>query len=360
MRKSVIISIAAAAICLLGLGACTKDFTGRTIRFRASTRPYAPATRTSYSGATYNSGSSVYERIDWSDGDVVVLAMKNNDVAMATQQYKVNTISVAGVNSKTGLEPYGSDNGLTWGQGTHDFWSGYPASNVTVGDHSLQATIPSSQVVTYSRKANNISIFNPDMSNAFMVAGLQDVPADSGINLDYYPGFTCFDFTVGANDNTTITSFEMETGTYEIETASIMPIAGIAKANFDATDNMSFSFQTIGTTSNSIGLVFHDDKDASYNPIISTSTSMNFKVFALPKDITGVRIKFNLSDGTNKSLRLKQVNTTTQDKEWITFPAAAKINITGLLVPGAVWYINFDYPRQEQWIVHPDIEIGVE
>ena len=360
MRKSVIISIAAVAVCLLGVIACTKDFTGRTIRFRASTRPGSPVTRTSYSGATYGSGSSVYERIDWSDGDVIVLAMKNNDVAMASQQYKVNAITVAGVNSKTGLEPYGSQNGLTWGEGTHDFWAGYPASKVTVGDHTLQATIPSSQVVSYSKKANNSLIFNPDMTNAFMVAGLQDVPTDSGINLDFYPAYTCFDFTVGANDNTTITSFVMETNSYEIETASIMPLAGVAKATFDAAGNMSFSFQTIGTTSNTVSLVFHDDKDASYNPIISTSTSMNFKVFALPQDITGVRIVFNLSDGTTKSLRLKQVNPSTLDKEWITFPATAKINITGLLVPGAVWYINFDYPRQEQWIVHPDIEIGVE
>ena len=81
---------------------------------------------------------------------------------------------------------------------------------------------------------------------------------------------------------------------------------------------------------------------------------MNFKVFALPQDLTGIRITFYFAGGTTKSLRLKQ------NDNWITFPATAKVNITGLLVPGADWYINFDYPREEQWIVHPDIEIGVE
>ena len=348
-------SIAAAAVCLLGLSSCTKDLTGRTIRFSARTRPAAPVTKTVYSGETYSGpGSTTYERIDWIPGDIIVLAMKNNDVAMETQEYSVNTIKVSGVNSKTDLEPYGSENGLTWGTGTHDFWSGYPASNVTVGDHSMSATIPSSQVVTYNRKANDILYFDPDMSDAFMVAGIQAPQDDDGINLDFYPAFTTFEFTVGANDNTTITSFEMETSTYETETAAIMPLAGVAKATFDPLSSMSFSYSVTGSSSNSVSVVFHDDKDAPYNPIISTTTSMNFKVFAVPQDITGVRITFNLSDGTHKSLRLKQNNA------WITFPATAKIQITGLLVPGAVWYINFDYPRQEQWISHPDIEIGVE
>lgn len=354
-NNSAFISIAAAAACLLGLAGCTKDYTGRTIRFRASTRPEAPVTKTSYSGATYDGGGSkTYERIDWSDGDIIVLAMKNSDVARETQEYAVKTITVSGVNSKTNLEPHGSENGLTWGTGTHDFWSGYPASKVTVGDHTLSAVIPSSQVVTYSKKASDTFYFNPDMSNAFMVAGLQSVPDNNGINLDFYPAFTCFEFTVGANDNTTITGFELETSTYETETAASMPVAGTAVATFDPANNMSLSYAAAGTTSNTIGVVFHDDNDATYNPIISTTTSMNFKVFALPRDITGVRITFHLSDGTSKSLRLKQ------NDQWITFPARAKVQISGLAVPGSVWYIKFDYPRQEQWIVHQDIEIGVE
>lgn len=352
--NKVIINIAAAAVCLLGFSGCAKDLSGLTIRFNARTRPEAPVTKTTYSGETYNTGSKTYERIDWSDGDIIVLAMKNNDTPMASQEYSVHTISPQGVNSKTDLVPYGAENGLTWGAGTHDFWAGYPASKVTVGDHSLTATIPSSQVVTYNRKASNTVIFNSDMSNAFMVAGLQCMPETSGINLDFYPGFTTFDFTVGANDNITIKSFEMETATYEAETSTSMPLAGPVTATFDPLSSMAVSFAPSGATSNTIGVAFHDDKNAAYNPVITTLTSMNFKVFALPRDITGIRITFTLSDGTQKSLRLKQSG------NWITFPAAAKINITGILVPGAVWYINFDYPRQEQWIVHSDIEIGVE
>lgn len=354
MRTSrVIISIAAAAISLLGFVGCTKNMTGLEIRFRAKTSA-APVTKTSFSGENYDGGGKTYERIDWSDGDIIVLAMKNNETAMATQNYSVNTISTVGVNSRTDLMPSGAENGLTWGEGTHDFWSGYPASKVTVGDHTLSATIPASQVTTYSRKSGNTVLFTPDMSDAFMVASLQSAPANNGINLDFYPAFTTFDFTVGANDNITITSFEMETSTYEAETSATMPLAGDVTATFDPSAGMARSYAVSGSSSNTVSLVFHDDKNQPYNPIITSTTSMNFKVFAVPQDITGIRITFNLSDGTHRSLRLKQSDS------WITFPAAAKINITGLLVPGAVWYINFDYPRQEQWIVHNDIEIGVE
>ncbi len=349
-----IISIAAAAVCLLGFSSCHKDLSGLQIRFRASTSSKATSTKTAYSGTNFNSGGSVYERIDWVDGDRIVLAMKNNETAMASQQYSVNTISVAGVNSKTDLEPYGSENGLSWGEGTHDFWAAYPASKVTVGDHKMSATIPASQVVKYSNRTNDVAVFRADMSDAFMVAGQQSVPKESGVNLDFYPAFTAFEITVGANDNTTITSFEMETATYETETAAFVPLAGVSTATFNAGSNMSFTFSGTGATSNSISAVFHDDKDQPYNPIISTTAKMNFKVFALPLDITGVTIRFNLSNGTSKFLKLKQ------NGQWINFPAAAKVQISGLLVPGAVWYINFDYPRKEQWIEHADIEIGVE
>ena len=349
-----IISIAAAAVSLWVFSGCAKDMTGRELRFRAKTNPSAPVTKTSFSGENYDGGGKTYERIDWTNGDIIVLAMKNNETAMATQNYSVNTISTVGVNSRTDLMPSGAENGLTWGTGTHDFWSGYPASKVTAGDHTLSATIPASQVASYSRKSGNVVYFTPDMTDAFMVASLQSAPANNGINLDFYPGFTTFDFTVGANDNITITSFEMETATYEAETSTTMPLAGDVTASFDPAAGMARSFAATGSTGNTVSLVFHNENGQPYNPIITTTTSMNFKVFALPQDITGIRITFNLNDGTHRSLRLKQSG------NWITFPGTAKINISGLLVPGAIWNITFDYPRQEQWIVHNDIEIGVE
>ena len=59
MRTSRIITLAAAAVCLLGLSACTKNLSGLQIRFRASTSPKAPSTKTAYSGANFSSGGTV-------------------------------------------------------------------------------------------------------------------------------------------------------------------------------------------------------------------------------------------------------------------------------------------------------------
>lgn len=354
MRTKYVLFYAAAIMGLLAVSSCEKDFSGRAIRLSAITRPTPPLSKTVYSGQTFSEGTGTFERIDWSDGDKIILAMKNNEVALATWEYEVNTISTSGVNSKTDLEA-DSGNGLEWGSGTHDFWSGYP-STVTVGNHTLSAAIPGTQVAYYDQKKNGVLLFNPDMDLAFMVAGKQAAPTDDGIDLDFYPGMTTFDFTVGANIDVTIERFEMETEKYEEETSTVVPLWGTAVATFDPSSNMSHEFSTAGTTGQTIELTFNDGKgtSASYHPIISTSTSMNFKVFALPQNLTGIRITFYFSNGTQRSLRLKQ------DDDWITFPATAKANITGLLVPGATWYINFDYPREEQWIIHPDIEIGVE
>ena len=205
-------------------------------------------------------------------------------------------------------------------------------------------------------KKNDILWFKPDMDNAFMVAGLQvDDPSNNGINLDFYPAFTAFEFTVGSNADITVESFQMKTDAYQTETSNVVPLFGTAVATFDSSDSMSYEFTTASSPApgQTITVTFNGS-GAAYNPIISTTTSMNFLVFALPQNLTGIQICFNLSNGRKHTLKLKQ------NDEWITFPAGAKCKISGLLVPGATWYINFDYPREEQWVIHPDIEIGVE
>lgn len=349
MRTKYLLLSVAAILSLLAAASCTKELAGRKIRISASTRPEGLMTKTLYSGDVVGGR----ERIDWADGDEIVLAMKNSD-GSAQQVYAVNDISIAGVNSKTGLEPSGSSNGLEWGTGTHDFWAGYPSS-VTVGDHTISSVIPANQVAVFDKKQNDVLLYKPDMSLAFMVAGLQDTPTDAGINLDFYPGITTFDFTVGSNAEVAIDKFVIETEAYEAETSAVVPICGTAVATFDPSAGMAYSFSTAGSPApgQTIELTFSDGT-STYRPIISTSTSMNFKVFALPQALTGIRITFHFSNGVSKSLRLKQ------NDSWVSFPAAVKANISGLLVPGATWYINFDYPREEQWVVHPDIEIGVE
>lgn len=347
MRTKHLFYLLAAALCLFGTTSCKKDFTGKSIRFSAVTRSNAATTKTAYSGVV----TEGKERIDWVDGDQIKLAMKNDENANSSHVYAISDITTDGRYSKAGLEPDGG-NGLEWGTGTHDFWAAYP-STATFGNHSISGSISDNQTVSFIQKKNDVLLYDTDMSGALMVAGLQTTPSDAGISLDFYPAFTTFDFTVGANDNITITNFEMETEAYEEETSTVVPICGAYSANFNASGSMSHTFSS-SSTSQTITVSFDDGAGNDYHPIISTTTSMNFKVFALPLDITGVRIQFHLSNGRTHKLRLKK------DDAWLVFSACTKVNISGLLVPGADWYINFEYPREEQWVIHPDIEIGVE
>lgn len=353
--SSVLFRGALAAFCLLCVLSCEKDFTGRAIRFNARTRQGAPSTRTAYSGEINDQSGKAMERIDWSSGDKIILAMKNDDASLASQVYEVDgEITSSDHISEAGVVPYGSESGLQWGTGTHDFWAGYP-STVTVGNHTLSSSIPASQVATYAGEDDDVIRFDPEMDKAFMVAGLQSGPSESGISLDFYPAFTTFDITVGANTEITIDHFVMETTTYQSQTSGdAIPLSGGVLATFDPGQSMSYALSTSGSSSQSVSVTFDDGDGHAYRPIISTTTSMNFKVFALPRDITGLRITFFLGDGRTFSLNMKE------NGDWITFPATTKTNISGLLIPGATWYITFDYPRKEQWITHPDIEIGVE
>ena len=355
MRNKILLWILLGTICLSGSVSCQKEMMGKRIRFKASTRLEALLSRTIYSGDTSEADSKTYERIDWVAGDEILLAMTNeSQTTPATHAYQLTGIEDSGRYSNADLEPDGG-NGLEWGTGTHDFWAAYP-STATAGDHTFSFAIPSAQRVSYIEKKNDILRFAPDMSKAFMVAGLQSDPTNSGINMDFYPGFTAFEFTVGGNDNLTIASFEIETEAYETETSTIVPVCGTAVATFDTSDSMSYAFSTADSPApgQTVTVTFDDGSGNDYHPVISTTTSMNFKVFALPRDLTGIVIRFRLTNGNTHSLKLKQ------NDAWLTFRAGVKYNISGLLIPGAVWYITYGYPREEQWVTHPDIEIGVE
>ncbi len=340
MRKKHLLYNLAAVLCLLLAVSCTKDYTGKRIRFSASTRSESIGTKTAYSGVV----TSNFERIDWVAGDQILLAMTNNEETNAQQAYDITGITAAGRYSKAGLEPDGGS-GLEWGTGTHDFWAAYP-STATVGDHMIKSNIPALQTLTYKTKSNNTLIYTPDMSNALMVAGLQTTPVD-GINLDFYPAYTTFDFTVLGNTTIVVDGFTMETTTSGEATKNVL--TGDATVNFDGSMNRTYS--ATGSTGQSITTSF------SPTAAISTTTSINFKLFAVPCNIKGVTIKFHITSPSTKwlSLRLKY-----NGGDWLEFDAYKKYNISGLLEPGAEWTITMDGPRVEQWTIVPEVVFGVE
>lgn len=339
------------AVALLCLFSCSKEnYSGKSVRISgARSHSGAPLTKTLYSGVTYTEGSDVYERIDWIEGDDIRLAMQNNETVSPV--FDAASYSIARIQTPTskysvaGLEPISGDgHGLFWGTGAHYFWSGYPAS-ATIGDKTVSGTYPATQNLTYHSTNADVQDYPGDMSIAYMVAGLKTSAPQEYISLDYYPAMTTFDFTVGANTSMVITGFEMETETSGL--SENVALCGTFTATFDGNDDMNWTYSA-SSTGRSITANF------SNNITLSTTSKLHFRIFALPLDITGVTIKFIDNQNVTRSLRLKQ------NDNWITFPACVKANINGLLIPGAVWYINFEGPYVEDWVVNSEVVVGVE
>ena len=359
--KYSLISFVALTLGLLCTASCTDLHKGKAVRFTGRTSPAWPLAKASYSGQTYTDGGKTYERIDWANGDHVMIYL-NNDEHPSAPDYKDYVLSSVGASrrySNAALNPAGGeDECIEWGTGTHFFRAVYP-STVGLSAGAFQRTIQPVQTLTYRTKDNNVLFYDPDMASStasfFMFAGLKTpVTSDGSIELDFFPAVTTFEFTVGANTDLVITGFDMETTTAqasgEISDSHVFALTGDATVSFDG--DMTPSFSVSGSTEQSIAV--------SFNPTaaISTSTSLSFKVFALPLDIQGVRIRFTLSDGSTRSLNLKR--DIVDDGGWIRFDARSLVRITGLLVPGATWTISFDGPRVEQWTITPDVMFGVE
>ena len=360
MRCKHLIFMVIAAVFLLSLTSCSDLFKGKAVRFSARSHPESLLTKARYSGATFKDGSSTYERIDWEDGDAIRIYM-NNDEHPSSPEEKVYELTVTGSSgrySTASVNPVGGEEeSIEWGSGEHTFRGVYPSTvGLSAGD--IEGSVRGSQTLTYRTKDNNVLYYDPDMksntSSFFMVAGLKTpVTADGRIELDFFPAVTTFEFTVGASSDLVITGFDMETTTAEgsgdITSGSHYALTGDAKVSFDS--GMTPSFSATGT-GKAIATSF------SPSAAVSTTTSLSFKVFALPLEIQGVRIKFTLSDSTTRSLDLKR--DTAADGGWIRFGACSLVRITGLLVPGATWTITCDGPRVEQWTITPDVMFGVE
>ncbi len=366
MKRLIALPVSA-ALCLLCTASCVDTFVGKSIKFSGRTSPEPPATKTAYSGQVFSEGSKKYERIDWVAGDQIKIEMLNGGTTKE-MSYDITDVTANGRYSSASLEAVGGNDGLQWGTGEHSFMAAYPSS-AAYSSNSFTLNIPATQNLTFRTTDKGIHYFVPDMDKAFMVAGAKYTePKGEGIDLDFHTAVTTFDFTVGANSEMVVKGFRMETITESshVNHYNVSYDKSALNGNAVATFNASMQPTLTGPSLYS-GTTASDDQ-ASYCSItanfsntttISPDYSLNFKLFALPVNIAGVRIIFELNDGATgndrtASLELKQ------NGNWVDFTGGNLIRISGLLIPGAVWTITMDGPRVEQWEIHPDIEFGVE
>ena len=327
MRKNNLLLIVTAIIALLAVPSCNKEFAGKEIRFMASTSPFAAQTKTVYSGEVVG-----YERIDWVAGDIIRIA---SDVARTEggddyADYTMGTPEASGVNS-TSKATANSGAGLEWGTGTHHFWGIYPSHAITVSGSASASglSIPATQNViddvAHKTVTSTLTTFAPDLSNAWMLADKSGVAEGaSDLDLDFYPAFTAFEFTLGSQDAVTlkIKSFTISSTTSEL--AGTFAVTAFA-------DGGASTFGNISSASTSISVSFGEGVD------VTQTKSLTFTVLALPQVLDNLSITFNIEKGgapSTRTLALKYSSThATHPGEFISFAACKKHKITGLALP---------------------------
>ncbi len=343
------------------LGTGTSD---GTIRFSASA---APGTKTVY--GAYNNDSAdaaTWQSLDWVNGDQIRIYSdaavrrvgyeqgKTGQDLYYWADYKVTGAQAGSANTEAGwssatLENLNDDgnglgNGLMWpaDAGSAKFYAIYPApaaaeSTGTTLDGTkgnLAGTIPAGQALKDGKT---------DMSYAYMTAvGASAQPASDGktnIKLNFYPAFTAFEFSLKSDvaDPVTVTKFEL------LATADAPALTGDFKVTYSGTTETAKTITCTGT-GRTVTFTF------PANTTVSSTKDLNFTLFALPQDLTGLTLRFTILEGTEevtRSLKLTYAKEmTVGDKtyakgDFVPFAACRKHRINGLVMPKNIF--NFKY-----------------
>lgn len=164
--------------------------------------------------------------IYWVEGDKVQIFSPQCLEGKRSAEYQVSveneTQNFATELSKTG------ENGLQWGEGTHDFYSLYPSGNYSLSQEGTQATgITINEMQNIVVEGTNVK---SDMEDCLMYARTEAVSKGSVVNLQYDPISTVLMLTVkvAANEfGTDVDNFTIQSVTLEADAA----IAGTFSLN---------------------------------------------------------------------------------------------------------------------------------
>ena len=333
MRK--ITSILLGAGILLSLAGCqkgtTSDNEGKLIQFGAKSG--AP-TRTVYSGqgTTGSDGELTWERIDWVEGDKVLIG---SDKAFGRKggtnrhaNYRIYGVQSNG-NISTASIADDEGKGLVWGEEpAYTFYGIYPASagDANIADGSATFTIATPQ----SPKDGKT-----DMEQAVMLAKVSGVAPNQTVDLHFYPAYTAFEFVLtAANTDVNLT---------KVELVSDSDLVGTVTATIAEGTTTNSAGEPIGASS------FSDPTDAgkvlTYNfpagTKVTKDTELTFTVFALPVDVVKLKLRFYTNDTDFQLATLKKKVNGVQTDE-VTFDACRKHKIYGLAIPDGQWHLYLE------------------
>ena len=303
---------------------------GTGILFRASARGTSGSpTKTSYGDIEGNTQS--YQMLNWVEGDMIRLyspqAVKIYTESDHFADYLVSSVTTDGTTSVAQMlsaddEGTTNGNGLGWAEGTNYFYAVYPSpwnkANISMAAGagnavSVTGTIPASQTLTWTTSGNNV-IGSPDMGYAYMYASTSAQPTDEGVNLNFSPAFTAFQFEVGPGENASVRLTEFSLSTSD----AAKPLAGsfiVSGAQGSETTVCS------GAASSPTSLT------VSMDQTITTGHTCIITVFALPQDLAKLSISYTGDEIGTRTLDLKQ------DSAWLSFVGCKKYRIYGLSFP---------------------------
>lgn len=364
--KKQIISIASIVLGgIILLAGCQKDGTtskaGSLVKFTAGLKP---ATRTAYSGQV----SSNFERIDWKDGETIVVwsdkAVDRNNTSASFASYVISAPTASGVKSTASLGNIEGGNGLVWvdGEETYKFWGSSPAISGTPEAGKATFAIPASQQMNADSTAKTATTgegdaavttvtLPADMSNAWLFAAVEGAEAGKNVQLDFYPAFTAFELTFEGDAD-----YEGNITVTQVDLISDSPLAG----SVEATLAPGTRTNTVGEVAHTIGASTYACTAAGESPytlsytlpegsVVSAKDRIVLTVFALPQDIAGLKLRFHVTiDGEETTF----TGTLSKGGQPITFGACEKHRIKGVAVPGNLWKIFYapGIIEADQWV----------
>lgn len=301
MRHSISMILLSAGI-VLSLAGCQKDhaktseLSGKAVRFAVSSK--SAATRTAFSGEGTVTGTDEFgrnilswERIDWQVGDQVMIASDEAIVyetpSVRNAVYTVESFTATDENkfSEARVEEMDSEDELFFTSAdSYTFWGVYPAA---VGDgatletgkvnYALSASqAPAGTPETITKDGKTLTVLQPDMTQAVLLAKAANVTTESVV-LDFYPGFTTFEFTLLAKEDV-----EISLGKVVFSSSSDLAGNVAATINTGAGNNA----YTYSSTGKEITFTF------PANTTISKTEYLTFTFFALPQKVEGLTMAF--------------------------------------------------------------------
>ena len=365
--KSICRMILLSAGIVLSLAGCQKgntpgEATGKAVKFSATSGSIDTRTVFTGDGATSSSTDEfgrkilAHERINWVPGDDKVMIASDYAKVPGTSTryatYTVFEIDEQGDKCYATLEEKDADElFFDEDQNSYKFWGVYPAG-VAMGrmlqdDHQVEYKIGQNQATfgtpvtknyTINDKAVTLTTLAPDMSkNAVQLAAAVNQTPEK-VELEFYPGFTAYEFTLNARDT------EVSLQKVVLTTAEGKSLAGSVKATIQGGGNSTYS-----------DFEYYADGKLIYtfpeNTIISPTKYLTFTVIALPEKAEGLNLEFYMGDGTITKAKLKKKAT----GEPIEFDGCKKHCLRGIAVPGGWKFLTLDIHVME-WTEVPITE----